>query len=173
MSSLNAQAQAQAQAPRPAAGVTVDESRTVTLLAAMPAPCIAIALEGATVFLDKAEVGRAAASRPKAWTTEPERQALIAGKRAEGLLSQLSPTKDALGCFTLASPIDAETQSYVLSALEAGAAAVRDAATGQLAATVRIRYQGDRCGPKCGRGSVLVYLPEATRFFLIVSWWVA
>ncbi len=160
-------------ATRPAAGATIDESRTVALLAATPQSCVAIDLRGAIVLLDKAELERIVAARPPSWATESERQALIAANRVQRLLSQLSLETDAAGCFTSAGPLDAEAQYAVLSALESGAAAVHDSASGKTVAAVRVRYLGDRCGPTCGRGSITVFLPDARQPFLVVDWWVS
>ena len=162
-----------APAVRPPAGVTVDQTRTVDLPAAPPRPCIAVAFQDVTVLLDKAAVERLAAGVSARGTTEREREAFVAAAQAQALLSQLSTAaaRTESGCFAVAGPLSADAEYAVLSTLEAGAASVKDRASGQMAAAVRIRYLGERCGPLCGQGEILVYLPAARQPFLVLSWW--
>jgi hypothetical protein len=166
-------ASVQAQASRPPAGIDVDETRSVSLAAAQPQPCISIPLEGAIVLLGKPALDRLVADKPASSTTELERQALIAANRAQNLLAKLSHSRDAFGCFTTNSPLDRESEYLLLGALESGNATVKDLATGDIATSVRVRYMGDRCGPVCGRGNIMVYLPNKSHPFLVVNWWVS
>lgn len=163
----------QAQTSQPPSGTDVDETRSVSLVVAPPKPCVSIPLKGAAVLLGKAELDRLVVAKPASWTTEIERQALIAANRAQSLLSKLSHSQDALGCFTTIGPGDAEAEYFLVGVLESGNATVKDLTTGDIVTSVRVRYLGSHDGPLSGRGYIMVYLPNNSQPFLAVSWWVS
>lgn len=160
-----------AQGDRPKPGVTIDETRTVRVSQSQPSSCVSIALDGATVILDKAALELLAVSRPKSWTNEVERVALIAGQRAERLLTAASKDRDSIGCNSVTS--DTEIEQLILTELEQGNLAVRDATSNRVVDVVHVRFLGDRSSQTNGRGYIMVSLPGADRPFLNLSWWVA
>jgi len=159
---------------RPPAGTDVDETRTVAQRTRAPADCLSVVLEGVTVLLDRSELSRQAHAKPAQWKTEAERMALIEGRRAAALLQAASPAKggsSSPGCHAVTQTLDGEDQFVVLAHLERGAAAVLPAGTTQPVPAVAIRYLGQRCGPLCGRGSILVSVPGQPRPFMVTHWW--
>ncbi len=168
---LAASAPAFAQQPRPAAGTDVDVTRTISLSVKPPSPCISVAATGAMVLLSRDELQALVAARPASWRTEAERMALISGKRAEGFLATVSQVTDSGDCQAAPSQLDAESQYLVLEQLERGRAIVKDSKTGEPVSAVRVRYFGERCGPLCGQGRIMVYLPDGEQPFFVVSWW--
>jgi hypothetical protein len=162
-----------AQPARPPAGQDVDETRTVTLLFRQHTDCVAVALDGAEILLDRKALEKEAAMAPAAWHTEVERIAAIEGGRAKAVLAALAQQVDGHGCHALRQPTDAEVRHLVLARLERGEAAARDTAIDRLVPAIAIRYVGVRCGPLCGRGDILAYLPGASQPFLVQSWWVS
>lgn len=171
---LIASAMSHADVTRPPAGTDVDETRAVSARPQMPAPCVAIAFEGATVLLSRAGLEAQTARNPSQIVTDEDRIARIESLRASALLSAVVAPKAAQACAEVASAaLGPEGLSVVLDSLENGRALVRDEATGTAVPTVRIRYFGRRCGPLCGRGEIMVSLPEGARPFLTVSWWVS
>lgn len=159
---------------RPPAGTDVDQTRTVAQRRQPPADCLAVALEGVTVRLDRQALARQAAARPARWTTEAERLALIAADRAAALLSAATDAADPRGCTQrVAAPLDASAQAVVLAALENGSAAVYAKDAAEPLPAVAIRYVGSRCGPTCGRGHIMVSVPGQAAPFLVQEWWVS
>lgn len=165
---------------RPAAGTDMDETRTVAQRSRAPADCLSVVLEGVTVLLDRAELGRQAHARPTQWKTEAERMALIEGRRAAALLQAATPPAKGgqggqqggpQGCHQVTQTLDGEDQFVVLAHLERGAAAVLPQGATQPVPAVAIRYLGQRCGPLCGRGSIMVSVPGQPRPFLATHWW--
>ncbi len=157
---------------RPPAGTDVDETRTVAQRTRAPADCLSVVLEGVTVLLDREALARQAAARPAQWKTEAERMALIEGRRAAALLQAASPAKDGPhGCHQVTQALDGEDQFVVLAHLERGAAVVLPAGATQPVPAVAIRYLGQRCGPLCGRGNILVHVPGQQRPFMATHWW--
>ena len=158
---------------RPASGTDVDETRTVTQRFEPPPDCLSITLSGVTVLLDRQELARKAAVQSSPWTTEAERLALIEGKRASALLSAATTVKDENGCRQIHGALDGEAKAVVLAALESGFSMVLLDGSKALVAAVAIRYLGTRCGPLCGRGHIMVYVPGQNRPFLVQDWWVS
>ncbi len=159
---------------RPPAGTDVDETRTVAQRTRAPADCLSVVLEGVTVLLDRSELNRQANAKPAQWKTEAERMALIEGRRAAALLQAATPAKGGSsnpGCHAVTQTLDGEDQFVVLAHLERGAAAVLPEGTTQPVPAVAIRYLGQRCGPLCGRGSILVSVPGQPRPFMVTHWW--
>lgn len=160
---------------RPPAGTDVDETRTVAQRSRAPADCLSVVLEGVTVVLDRDALARQAAARPAQWKTEAERMALIEGRRAAALLQAASPaqgTRDGTGCrHQVTQTLDSEDLFVVLAHLERGAAMVLPAGATQPLPAVAIRYLGQRCGPLCGRGSILVHVPGQQQPFMATHWW--
>lgn len=171
-SSSHAAGPTPAAAPeRPPVGTDVDETRTVAQRSRAPADCLSVVLEGVTVLLDRDALARQAAARPAQWKTEAERMALIEGRRAAALL-QAASLADGADCrHQVTQTLDGEDQYVVLAHLERGAAVVLPAGTKQPLPAVAIRYLGSRCGPLCGRGSILVHVPGQQRPFLVAHWW--
>ncbi len=171
--SSHAEGPTPAAAPgRPPAGTDVDETRTVAQRSRAPVDCLSVALEGVTVLLDRDALTRQAAARPAQWKTEAERMALIEGRRAAALLQAASPAKGgSRGCHQVTQTPDGEDQFVVLAHLERGAAAVLPAGATQPLPAVAIRYLGQRCGPLCGRGNILVHVPGQQRPFMVTHWW--
>ena len=161
------------QPPRPSAGIDVDETRSVALAATPASPCISLTSAEAVVVVARAAIDALAAATPARWTTEEERLALIAGKRAKGVLDKLSAAPDASGCVALPAPADGEALTLLLAMLERGDATVVDRRSGRAVASVDIRYLGMRCGPRCGRGTITVALPDRGPMFMRVDWWVS
>lgn len=158
---------------RPASGTDVDETRTVTQRSGPPPDCLSITLSGVTVLLDRQELARKAAVRSSSWTTETERLALIEGQRASALLSAATTVKGENGCTQINGALDGEAQATVLAALEGSSATVFVDGSKAPIAAVAIRYLGTRCGPVCGRGHIMVYVPGQSRPFLVQDWWVS
>lgn len=157
---------------RPSAGTDVDESRTVAQRTRAPADCLSVVLDGATVLLDRSELSRQANAKSTQWKTEAERMALIEGRRAAVLLQAASPTRAGNpACHQVMQTLDGDDQFVVLAHLERGAAAVLPAGATQPVPAVTIRYLGQRCGPLCGRGNIMVSVPGQQRPFLVTHWW--
>lgn len=160
-----------AEPVRPPAGQTVDETRTVQLRTSRSSPCISIAAGRATIILVKSEIESLAAQRPQTWTTEEERIALIAGKRAEDLLSGLAATTGDDGCFIAPRAIlSGDAAWLVLRQLELGMAAVKLMESSRFAPVVSIRYTGKREG-SFGIGHITADLPESGENLLFLQWW--
>lgn len=160
--------------PRPPAGTDVDETRLVSARPRMPAPCVAVLYEGATVVMSRRELEALATERPETVHGDADRLARVRSGRAAALLSTLEPPRSPGACAEVAgAALGAEGDQVVLDWLENGRAMVREPLQGQAVSTVRIRYLGQRCGPMCGRGDITVSLPEGARPFLAVSWWVS
>lgn len=167
-------AMSHAEVTRPPAGTDVDETRVVSARPQMPAPCVAVVFEGATVVLSRNDLEAQVARNPAQLTNDEDRIARVESLRASALLSAVVAPKAAQACAEVASAaLGPEGLSVVLDSLENGRALVRDEARGTVVPTVRIRYFGQRCGPLCGRGEIMVSLPEGERPFLAVSWWVS
>ena len=158
---------------RPASGIDVDESRTVAQRSTQPADCLAARWGGVTVLLDRQELVRKAAVQPSQWTTEAERLAFIEGRRASALLSAAVAVKGKSGCAPIDGALDGEANAIVLAALESGSATVLLDGSKTPVAAVAIRYLGTRCGPLCGQGHIMVYVPGQSRPFLVQDWWVS
>lgn len=167
-------AMGQADVTRPPSGVDVDETRVVALRRDMPLPCVSVVVDGATVMLSRADLEAAEAARPTEMRTDAERMARVRSGRAAALLSAVSPPKGPGACAEVAgTALDSQGQQLLLDWIENGRAMVRLQAMGEALSTVRVRYLGQRCGPMCGRGDITVSLPQGTRPFLAVSWWVS
>ena len=160
---------ANAQDGRPKSGVDIDETRTVHVSHIRPSACISIALDGATVFLDRAALELLAVGKPKSWTSEQERLALVAGRRAELLLAAVSRNRDASGCFSATS--DTEFEPLIVQELERGNVVVMDAKSNKAVDVVHLRYLGDCSGQMGGRGYIMVFLPSMSHPFLVLNWW--
>ncbi|MBD9391477.1 hypothetical protein IB243_04030 [Acidovorax sp. ACV01] len=158
---------------RPASGIDVDEIRTVVQRPKPPTDCLSITLSGVTVLLDRQELARKAAFQPFPWTTEAERLALIESRRASALLSAAATVKGENGCRQVNGVLDGEATAMVLVALESGSSAVLLDGSKAPVTAVTIRYLGTRCGPLCGRGHIMVYVPGQSRPFLVQDWWVS
>ena len=158
---------------RPASGTDVDETRTVAQRPKPPPDCLSITLSGITVLLDRQELVRKAAVPSSPWTTEAERLALIESQRASALLSAATTVKDENGCTQVNGALDGDAKATVLAALESGASTVLVNDSKLPIAAVAIRYLGTRCGPLCGRGHIMVYVPGQSRPFLVQDWWVS
>lgn len=158
---------------RPAPGTDVDETRTVSQRSEPPADCLATTWSGVTVLLDRQELVRKAAVPSFPWTTETERLALIEGRRAAALLSAASTLKGENGCAQIGGVLDGEAKALVFAALENGSSMVLVSGSKAPVPTVAIRYLGMSCGPLCGRGHIMVYVPGQGRPFLALDWWVS
>lgn len=157
---------------RPPAGTDVDETRTVAQRTRAPADCLSVVLEGVTVLLDRSELSRQAHAKPAQWKTEAERMALIEGRRAAALLQAAAPARGSSpACHQVTQTLDGDDQFVVLAHLERGAAAVLPSGATQPVPSVAIRYLGQRCGPLCGRGSIMVSIPGQLRPFMVTHWW--
>ncbi|CAN7395089.1 hypothetical protein LJR066_002301 [Acidovorax sp. LjRoot66] len=157
---------------RPPAGTDVDETRTVAQRTRAPADCLSVVLEGVTVLLDRSELSRQAHAKPTQWKTEAERMALIEGRRAAALLQAAAPAQGGSpACHPVTQTLDGDDQFVVLAHLERGAAAVLPAGATQPVPSVTIRYLGQRCGPLCGRGSIMVSIPGQPQPFMVTHWW--
>ncbi len=164
----------QADVTRPPAGTNVDETRAVSARPQMPAPCVAVAYDGVTVVLSRADLEAQAARNPVQLQSDEDRIARVESLRAAALLSTVAAPKAEGDCAQVAwEALGPDGRSVVLNALESGRAMVRDEIRGAVVPSVRIRYVGERCGPMCGRGDITVALPDGQRPFLSVSWWVS
>lgn len=164
----------QADITRPPAGTNVDETRVVSALPRMPAPCVAVVYDGVTVVLSRTDLDARVARNPAQIQSDEDRIARVESLRAAALLSTVVAPKAEGACAQVAwEALGPDGRSVVLDSLENGRALVRDEAKGTVVPTVRIRYLGERCGPMCGRGDITVSLPEGDRPFLAVSWWVS
>lgn len=163
-----------AQENRPPSGISIDETRTVALLAIPPSRCVSFQTQGVTVLLDQAEIERQAAfSLNRDWKTEAERMAFINARRAEELLKSLGDEKDGSGCRPLKLEGSSESLYLIGNALEGGHAYIAAPSAERRVESIRVRYLGFRSGPTFGRGDLLFYLPQAAQPFLVVSWWVS
>lgn len=154
----------------PPAGVDVDAERTFTLPTRAPEPCLSATVDGVSFLLPREELKRMTTAAGPAGT-EAYEQALGDAQRAKRFLAlETAKEMDRYGCVPLAKPLKSDPY-LVLHLLEAGKAAV--AVAGKLNPQVIVRYMGSRCGPGCGHGEMLVYLPEGRRLLLSLFWWVA
>ena len=158
---------------RPASGVEVDETRTVVQRTKPSPDCLSVTLNGVIVLLDRKELVKKAVAQSSHWTTETERLALIEGQRASALLSAATGGKGEKGCAQIDRALDTEAKAMVLAALESGFSTVFASDSKLPIAAVAIRYLGTRCGPLCGRGHIMVYVPGQSRPFLVQEWWVS
>jgi hypothetical protein len=162
---------AHAQGGRPLPGVDVDETRSVKLPVQIPRACVAIFLGTARVFIDTTELQSLAGLKQSDWHTEPERLAQIRANRAAVILASLAADPGADGCRSASSQLPPEGDFLVAELLEEGKAVVRDE-HGAFAPIILVRYVGRRCGPLCGRGDILLSVPQSAPF-LAISWWVS
>ncbi|MDL5365480.1 hypothetical protein QSH18_07665 [Xanthomonas sp. NCPPB 2654] len=126
--------------------------RRIAIAQSMAPPCLSIAVEQATISLPGNELMRAVQGR-RASATAPEdetqRQAWIAGGRAQTLLAIASDQRDRFGC-TLVDrrQVPADGMYLVGRLLESGRAAVWTTAPPGLAAAIEVR----RSNPQCRHG---------------------
>ncbi len=161
---------AQAQPPRPPAGTDVSEQRTVSLLNAVPQPCVEVPARDVAVLLPMAELNRLASHTPTAGADEDDRMARIRGHRA-ALILKAAESVGPSGCLVVQPSLPSDASQLVAQMLEDGQAAVK-LQTGHLAPTVIVRYLGLRCGHMCGHGDITFALPQHAPFFHIV-WWIS
>ncbi|MBT9507827.1 MAG: hypothetical protein IV109_14645 [Rhodoferax sp.] len=160
-----------AESVRPPTGVDINETYTVPLRTELPSSCILLPLNGVEVILARKELVRIVDAKPSSWNSESERLALIAGNRAASILESAAPANTHTDCVQLRQPLKDDSLYLIINLLEKGTAAVRNLRTGQLVSAVEVRYVGVRCGPTCGNGAILVYLPQHNGPFLSVAWW--
>lgn len=165
---------AQAQITRPPAGIDVNETHIVQLPTVIPSSCISIASSKGTIFLDKAKLEELVASKPQKWTNKSEREKVIEATRAEKLLTTLSQTRNSDNCFTPEDPTSTDIQYVVLREVENSNAAIKVSRTKEMTPSASVTYMGSRCGNLCGRGDILINIPNEnnTPFFSVV-WWVS
>ncbi|MBD7920340.1 hypothetical protein [Xanthomonas bonasiae] len=115
----------------------------------MPAPCLSLALEQASIGLPAneleraAQVRRASASAPE---DEAQRLAWIAGGRAQALLASAGERHDRRGCAVVESA-QADTDSLYLvgQLLERGQAVVWTNAPPGVAAAIEVKHINPHC----------------------------
>jgi hypothetical protein len=161
-----------AQQVRPPSGITIDETRTVSLPSDLPARCVSLETGGATVVLDRDDIESAAAfSASTKWKSEEERLAFIAGSRAREMLAHLTDSKDATGCFRL-SPLGNSEAIYLVGQLiENGKVAIYIGQHNTLLKSIQVRYSGFRGGLTFGRGEISFSIGTGTRPFFVMNWW--
>lgn len=146
----------------PPAGIDIDETRTIIQRTARPVDCIAVPVEDAIVLLDRVALSKYGSKAA----------VLLNSARTQ---QKKSPRERGLEyrCALVAENLSPQAMRVVLEQLEVGDAAVIVQSTGQLAPNVSIRYFGMRCGAACGRGIITVLLPNQSRPFLHLDWWVS
>jgi hypothetical protein len=155
----------------PEAGVSLDVWHTAPLLQEPPRPCLAWHHQGAALLVPRGDLESLVTSRPSRWQSEKERQALIDGDAAAWLLASAAPAGDSLGCETLPDTLTGDGQALLLRRIRLGRAAVVETHGGRTLPSLRLRYLGDRCGPLCGHGEILIHLPGRDHPWLMLPWW--
>jgi hypothetical protein len=152
----------------PSAGVTVDESFTVTLPTEFDRPCISIAGNGATILIARDTLERLRdASTMNQWSTEDERLSLIRGNQSKELLMAAARSLDSFGCNAVKVQALNDAQYLVGALLNAGMASVIDMSSHLRASQVLVRYVGHQ-----GVFGHIIYLLPPARVFLQYQWWV-
>lgn len=114
-------------------------------------PCVAVAVEQATILLSRSELERAAqAQRGSAEDAmqegEPQRLAWIAGRRAQGVLDVAGDQRDRFGCALVAFKAVPKDSLYLLGQLlERGQAAVWIPERNGFAAAVEVAHFNPQC----------------------------
>jgi hypothetical protein len=163
-----------AQQNRPPSGITIDETRTVSLRPELPTRCVSLESSGVTVVMDRDHI-ESAATFPDdiKWKTEEERLALIAGNRAREVLARLTDSKDSAGCLKL-SPLGSSEANYLVGHLiENGSVAIYFGQHETLLKTIQVRYRGFRGSPTLGRGEISFSIGNEYRPFFVMNWWVS
>lgn len=161
-----------ARPSRPPSGVQVDEQRSVTMLATMPAPCASVVTGNAVFYLSTQRLTALADQKPAPVAAGQDSVPDIGATRAAKLLTKLTGPKDEHGCVTLQGAIDEGDKYTLLDEVERGVAHARTAAGGAPIATVSVHYLTEHCGTRCGWGNIHVRLPEHDADELTLGWWI-
>ncbi len=163
----------------PEAGGLVHQSFEVTLSELPRGGCISMPALHATILLSRELLEHLAAATPlKPWNTEAERQALIAGGRAQLILRSITPDIDKFGCqrFEVLDSNSmylfdrADAINLVGRLLESGQANVIEDSTGQLVERILVTFNGLGKGTQ---GYINYTLRPHTIPFFSVGWWVS
>jgi hypothetical protein len=154
---------------RPSEGVDVDERREVRLLRSPPKACLSLPFGDFALLLSVDRMNSLIYAEPEKWSSEPERLAAIAARRAAALLSVPRRPADSLSCQALAAPIPEEVKFLLINEIEEGAAAIVNSRSGAFLERVEVHYIAVRCGSLCGHGDILVRAPGQVLFG--VRWW--
>jgi hypothetical protein len=158
---------AMAQSGRPPEGVTLDETRSVTLLSQPPGPCISVVRDEVTILLSRAMLEEMA--HPARFQRENE----LNQPRAQTWLKAAQKGKrDAYGCARVKTMTDYDADYLLANLLEHGQAQVLQPEDSRPIPTIKVRYIGRRFGDLAGQGFIEFTLPNGDMFFR-VEWWVA
>lgn len=165
-----------AEVSRPESGITVDETRTISLLRDIPNQCMSLELDGLTIIFDRTIAeSDAVFSLDRTWKTEKERMAVIKRDRARDMLSLLTDERDKSGCQKLHSLQQRELRNlygarhFVENALENGQAVISKKGSDTLLDRIKVRYHGTNGI----MGEIEFYLLEEKMPFLTVFWWIS
>lgn len=158
--------------PRPPSGVRVDETRGVTLLATMPSPCAAIATGNAIFYLSIQRLTALADLERQPAVTWKDAATGSGATRTGALLKKLTGMKDRDGCMTLQTALNQDEHYVLLNEIERGAVHARTTPGRSPIDTVSVRYLGERCGARCGWGTIFVRLPKRDADELTLQWWI-
>jgi hypothetical protein len=161
-----------AASDQPSIGGDVVEQRVVDLPTSPPGDCLSIPVERFSLLISTNRMLALARARPEKWCTESERLALIAGNRADALLSMARGSVDRFGCQELVPPIAEDVKYLMVSELEDGAAVVADPRSGVIHKRAELHFTSYRCGPLCGAGYLFVRTVEGELLWS-VNWWVS
>jgi hypothetical protein len=169
---------------RPPSGTNVDETRVVTLLPGPNPSSVSVRLGDAKVFLAKRQLEEMAAeaaaiskireASPKR-LPEEQRLRMISGSRAKELLDVIANHADESGHLADTGKLNSQMRYLLSRMLEDGDAAVISLKTGRIIPTLTVHYKGTRAGPTSGQGTIRIScdVEGATRFLLMVDWWVS
>ena len=151
----------------PGIGEELDRSWTIGAARRIGPDSVVLASDRVTVHIPRPLLLRLVDSAPRSWSTEPERMALIRGRRAGQLLTAVGQGPGALdeslgdGCY------------LVSTILAAGRAAVVPRDASDPVPELQINYSGFHADPGFGRGDVTFSLLDPPRAFFSVEWFVA
>jgi hypothetical protein len=152
----------------PPVGAEVDQAFEIPLPAAIAGPAVHVSANGATLSISRTLLEQIAAKARTSWSTEAERQELIAGGRATALLAA---AQDATGVApALRADALADAGYLVAQILEAGQAVVTPEGATAPTGRIVVRYVGTHPGPLAGMGHIAFSLQSPQRVFFTISW---
>lgn len=157
----------------PQAGKTLNESFDIRVDEALTEECVSIIQGDATLLISLPLLTHLRASRPEKWTTEPERQALIDGNRADALVQRIGEQDDQHGCRSIQPPTPNDALYLLGKLLDAGQLVVIDNKTGQPRRQIIVTFSGLKGEPHGGFGQIMYGFTKHTTPFLVLSWWVS
>lgn len=157
---------------RPPVGANIDERREIALVRTLPKACLSLSFGEFSLLISGEKIKSLIHAKPDKWRSEPERLATIAAGRAQALLSMSSGSADSSGCQVISASVPEDVKYLLVSEIEEGSVAVVDLKSGAFLEHVVVHYLAASCGPSCGRGDILVRLPDG-KLLLGVNWWVS